>query len=144
MNRKQRTEILCSCDLEELKLMSNLITKEHQVSILEKANSGLVMVKMRESAMNHLFYLGEVFVTECKVMIGKSIGLGIIRGSHPKKAYHMAIIDAAYNGRFSELVEIDEVLVHIKKRQEMEKRRQIASLLKTKVDFITLDEEVKA
>jgi len=112
--------------------------------MLEEPNSGLVMVKMRESAMKHLFYLGEVFVTECKVMINDVTGLGIIKGSHPKKSYYLAVIDAAYNADLEETKILDEMILEIGECIKENRKKETAQLLKTKVDFVTLDEEVKS
>jgi alpha-D-ribose 1-methylphosphonate 5-triphosphate synthase subunit PhnG len=144
MTRKERTEILAICGLETLKNLSMVITKTHTVKILEEPSGGLVMIKMRESAMKHLFYLGEVFVTECKVMIDEVIGLGIIQGSHPQKAYHLAIIDAAYNSELEAVNKLDHMIQEIGEHHREKEKKVVANVLKTKVDFITLDEEVKS
>lgn len=144
MTRKERTEILSGCDIAVLKKMVSVIEDVHSIENLEEPNSGLVMVKMRESAQKHLFYLGEVFVTECKVLLNDVIGLGITRGSHRKRAYCMAVIDAAYNAGVEETVIIDDLLSMAKSKLDMQKSMEVSRILKTKVDFETLDEEVKA
>ena len=41
------------------------------------------MVKVRESAQRTLFYLGEVLITECKVMINGFLGIGMVKGHEP-------------------------------------------------------------
>jgi alpha-D-ribose 1-methylphosphonate 5-triphosphate synthase subunit PhnG len=142
--RKKRTEIMAECEAQDLKSISKLVEEHHEVKILEKPNSGLVMVKMRESAQKHLFYLGEVFVTECKVVIGETVGLGVIRGSHLKKAYFMAVVDAAYNAQITETDKLDRMLKDLGEKVAKKRARNTARILQTKVDFETLDEEVKA
>lgn len=144
MVRKERTEILVNSPIAFLKKLANIIESQYELSTIEKPNSGLVMMKMRESAKKHLFYLGEVFVTECKVLLNDVIGLGIIQGSHSKKAHCLAVIDAAYNAHVPETILLDRLLEKASHELKEAKRHQIAHLLKTKVDFETLDEEVKA
>ena len=142
--RKKRTEIMAKCEAKELKELSRLVEERHNVKVLEKPNSGLVMVKMRESAQKHLFYLGEVLVTECKVTIGDVIGLGIIQGVHLKKAYFMAVVDAAYSADVTEVKKLDKMLYALDEKVKERTAKETARILKTKVDFETLDEEVKA
>lgn len=144
MTRKERTEILARSDIKTLKKMASVIEKTYSIEKIEDSNSGLVMVKMRESAQKYLFYLGEVFVTECKVLINGVMGLGIIRGAHLKKAYYMAVIDAAYNAQVKEVIKLNDMLLTAKEKIDEQKSLEVSHILKTKVDFETLDEEVKA
>lgn len=144
MIRKLRTEIMAESNLEFLLKLTEHIKENYPIEILEEPNCGMVMVKMREGAKKHLFYIGEVLVTECKVMVNGVIGLGIINGDNRDKAYHMAIIDAAYNADIDELNIIDDMLHKEKLRLDNYKALKNEQILKTKVDFETLDEEVKA
>ena len=144
MNRKKRTELLSYCSLQVLESLTKKIKKKYIIKTIEEPNTGLVMIKMRESAQKSLFYLGEVFVTECKVMIGDSIGIGIIKGYHPKKVYELAIIDAAYKENLEDVKELTKRLNKIEVKILNDKKKEIAQILKTKVEFETLDEEVKA
>lgn len=144
MKRKLRTEILVESRTEFLEKLVNLIEEKNTICILEEPNSGMVMVKMRESAQKYQFYMGEVFVTECKVMMNDVIGLGIIRGAHRKKAYYLAVIDAAYNANIPELEIIDGMIAVEKVRLDHGMALGKDQILKTKVDFETLDEEVKS
>lgn len=71
MNRKRRTEILIKGSSEIAKKISAEIEEKYIVKIVEEPNYGLVMVKIREGAKKTLFYIGEVLVTEAKVLIEK-------------------------------------------------------------------------
>lgn len=144
MTRRQRTELMASCDSDFLKKLASIVEKEHDIQTIEEPNSGMVMLKMRENAKKHLFYLGELFVTECKVMINGQIGLGILQGAHKKKALYMAIVDAAYNAQSSVVTSLNRLLENEKTTIHHRKRQSVETILKTKVDFETLDEEVKA
>lgn len=144
MVRKVRTKILANASAEFLKQLANEIESQYPIQMIEEPESGLVMIKMRESAQQYQFYLGEVFVTECKVMIGEVIGLGILQGAHKKKARCMAIIDAAFNAHLTLCSSLEEALSAEEDRQLHKQRELVASVLATKVDFDTLDEEIKS
>lgn len=140
MNRKRRTFILAEGNRELAAELAGQIESSHPVTVLEQPNNGLVMVKMRESAKRSLFYLGEVFVTECKVRVGESVGLGVVRGHEPELAYQLAVIDAAYQANLEEterwigpLIREEQVIAG---RREAEQRK----VLKTKVNFETMDD----
>jgi alpha-D-ribose 1-methylphosphonate 5-triphosphate synthase subunit PhnG len=77
-------------------------------------------------------------------MIGKVIGLGILKGDYKEKSYHLAVIDAAYNASLEEINFLDEYIEAIESELKSQYTKDINNILKTKVDFNTLDEEVKA
>ncbi|MDR3599246.1 MAG: phosphonate C-P lyase system protein PhnG [Desulfosporosinus sp.] len=139
MIRKKRTEILIKGAAEVSLKLAQEILAIYDVKTIEASNNSLVMVKVRESAQRSLFYLGEVFITECKVMINGFLGIGMVKGHEPTLAYNLAIIDAAYNANLPETIEWKNILlleeVHIKQECEALKSR----VLKTKVNFATMD-----
>jgi alpha-D-ribose 1-methylphosphonate 5-triphosphate synthase subunit PhnG len=141
MNRKQRTEILIHGSAHLTTAMANDIISKYQIAVIEEPNHGLVMVQVRETAQKSLFYLGEVLVTECKVRIEGALGMGIIKGDEPDKAYELAVIDAAYAANLGEtsswLVELQRESLLIASSREAKQRK----LLQTKVDFETMDED---
>ena len=139
MIRKRRTEILIKSPSEvSVKLAQEILTG-YDVKTIEKTNTSLVMVKVRESAQRSIFYLGEVLITECKVMIKGALGIGMVKGHEPEQAYSLAIIDAAYNANLPETKEWTNILLHeelhIKEEQEALKNK----ILKTKVNFNTMN-----
>ena len=139
MIRKKRTEILIKGSPEvSVKLAQEILTV-YDVKTIEEPNNSLVMVKVRESAKRSLFYLGEVLITECKVMINGILGIGMIKGHEPVLAYNLAIIDAAYNAYLPEIKEWTNLLlleeVNINEECEALKNK----VLKTKVNFDTMD-----
>lgn len=135
MRRRRRTEILIKGSSELAENMFKQIEKNYEIKTVEESENGLVMVKMRESAKNSLFYLGEVLITEAKVQINQKFGIGIVRGYKPKLAYWLAVIDAAYNLNLEELKNWERVLV--KEENEIKSLVAIsqAKILKTKVNF---------
>jgi alpha-D-ribose 1-methylphosphonate 5-triphosphate synthase subunit PhnG len=139
MKRKKRTEILIKGSFEVVTKLAQEILHKYDIKTIEEPNYGLVMVKVRETARRSLFYLGEIFVAECKVLIGSCPGIGIVKGQAPELAYYLAIIDAAYNAGLPETKDWTAALLleeeRIKQRQEVFKSK----VLKTKVSFQTMD-----
>lgn len=141
MKRKQRTEILVSRPPELMKSLAEEILDKYETAIVEEPNPGLVMVKVRETAKQSLFYLGEVLVTECKVRIENNIGIGLVKGEESEKAYHLAIIDAAYTAGLEETRSWEALLQKEKDKHAVEQANSRRRLLLTKVDFETMDSD---
>ncbi|RFU68994.1 phosphonate C-P lyase system protein PhnG [Peribacillus saganii] len=139
MNRRKRTGILINGSTELAEQLAKEIVDKYEVIMIEEPNPGLVMMKMRETSKRSLFYLGEVFVTECKVQINRCLGIGILKGNDPKLAHHLAVIDAAYNAGLIETFKWEEAL--LLQQQEINRKKQSFSsaVLKTKVNFETMD-----
>jgi len=135
MRRRRRTVILIKGSSELLKNMFEEIEKKYEIKTIEEAENGLVMVKMRESAKNSLFYLGEVLVSEAKVQINQKFGVGIIRGNKPEVAYWLAVVDAAYNSNLEEIKNWEDILVKEENKIKSLEATRDAKILKTKVDF---------
>ncbi|MBS3977198.1 MAG: phosphonate C-P lyase system protein PhnG [Syntrophomonadaceae bacterium] len=139
MNRKQRTEVLIKGSRHLSLQMATEVLNNYPVQVIEKPHHGLVMIKMREGAKNSLFYLGELLVTECKVQIGAAIGIGIVKGDEPELAFHLAVIDAAYNSRLPETVDWQEMLLLEEAVIAKVKEQTASHILKTQVNFETMD-----
>lgn len=139
MKRKRRTRILIegsSCLAERL---SDEIAEKYIVKTIEEPNSGLVMIKMRETAKNSLFYLGEVLVTEAKVQLCNCLGIGIVQGTNEKLAYQLAVIDAAYNSGLKETEEWMQMLLEEEAEIEKKTDNHNAKVMQTRVSFETMD-----
>lgn len=139
MIRKKRTEILIKGSAEVSAKLAREILRVYDVKTIEESNNSLVMVKVRESGQRSLFYLGEVLITECKVMIKGILGIGMIKGYEPKLAYNLAVIDAAYNASLPETKKWTNILLveEVKIYEESEAIKK--KVLKTKVNFNTMD-----
>ncbi|TEB14866.1 Phosphonate metabolism protein PhnG [Pelotomaculum sp. FP] len=139
MKRKKRTEILLKGSIEVTTKLAQEILNKYDIKTIAEPNYGLVMVKVRETSRRSQFYLGEVFVTECKVLIDRRFGIGIVKGQAPELAYYLAVIDAAYNAGLPETKDWTAALLleeeRIKQRHEVFKNK----VLKTKVSFQTMD-----
>jgi len=139
MIRNIRTEILIKGSTEISAKLAQEIQTSFDIKIVEEPNSSLVMVKVRESAKRSLFYLGEVLITECKVMLNGALGIGMVKGHEPVLAYNLAIIDAAYNADLPQTKNWTEILLVEEARIKEECEALKKKILKTKVNFDTMN-----
>lgn len=141
MNRKKRTRLLIDFGKEETLTFAQQVREHHQIEMLSPPKQALTMVKIRESAQNSLFYLGEVLVTETKVRINGEIGLGLIKGVHDEWSMGLAIIDAAFTAQLPETVQWEKTILWKLEQKDQEHEAELAkSLAKTKVNFETMDQ----
>lgn len=140
MKRRRMTEILIEGNPELADRFASEIRGHHPVRELVAPRQGLTMIKMRETARQSLFYLGEVLVTEAKVEIGDYIGVGIVAGAKEQLAADLAVIDAACRAGLSETAGWNAMLEAEEVRLAGKKRRELAALEKTKVQFDTMEE----
>jgi alpha-D-ribose 1-methylphosphonate 5-triphosphate synthase subunit PhnG len=139
MKRRRRTEILINSSQNRVEDMANSIKDNYQVKVIQEPESGLVMLKVRETSQKSLFYPGEVLVTECKVQIEGSIGIGIVTGDQPELSYNLAVIDAAYEAMLPETIGWKLLLENEEKSIQEQRTAANHSILKTKVNFETMD-----
>lgn len=138
MKRRRRTEILIKGSSEIVKNIFEEIQNNYEIKTIEEPDSALVMIKIRESSKNSLFYMGEVLVTEARVQIDDTFGIGIVRGDRCEFAYWLAAIDAAYNLNLKETENWDRILIEEEKRIRNKEYLEETKILKTKVDFETM------
>jgi len=139
MKRRRRTEILIQGDPALAKNIAASITATYDWKEIIAPRNGLTMVKMRESAKNSLFYMGEVLITEAKIELNNCIGIGIVVGMEEELAFNLAIIDAAYNANLKETHIWEAELEQAEKQIKQAQAKEQAKILETKVDFQTMD-----
>jgi len=139
MERARRTRILIEGSAELRRGLRRSVEESRSITTVEEARGGLVMMKMRETSKNSLFYIGELLVTEAKVQIEGRIGIGIIAGDDPEAAFDLAIIDAAFNAGLEESSRWEQLLAaeesRIAGRQALEAER----IDRTRVSFESMD-----
>ena len=124
MNRRKRTKILIDGSRNFARELVNEIERNYAIHVLAEPHHALTMVKLRETAQKSLFYLGEVLVTETKVQINQSFGIGIVVGDEEELSYQLAVIDAAYEANLVEtekwtlLFEEEEKRIHENKSKK--------------------------
>ncbi|RCW69684.1 phosphonate C-P lyase system protein PhnG [Saliterribacillus persicus] len=139
MKRKQRTEILIQDGGSLANKLAETITTKYNYLEIIKPQYGLTMVKMRETAKKSLFYVGEVLITEAKIEINQTIGIGLVIGMEKKMAKSLAIIDAAYRASLPETKNWDVYLLQREKQITELRAKEQAGLLKSKVNFETME-----
>lgn len=138
MKRAERTKLLIEVGREEAFNMAQMIEAKYDVIEVQPAREGLVMVKMRESAQQSLFYIGEVLVTETKVKVGNAFGLGLVKEHDPQLSRALAIIDAAYNGQLQETAQWAQTFELLAQRMQHKQHETKRSIERTKVQFSTM------
>ena len=139
MKRRQRTEILIQGDSQLAQQFAESIMDTYECREILAPQYGLTMIKMRETAKNSLFYIGEVLITEAKVEINNRIGIGIVVGMEDELAKHLAIIDAAYKADLPETITWEAQLIEAEKQITKELAKKQAELFETKVSFETME-----
>jgi alpha-D-ribose 1-methylphosphonate 5-triphosphate synthase subunit PhnG len=139
MKRRRRTEILIQGNPILAQNFAEMIINKYECREIVAPQYGLTMIKMRESAKNSLFYIGEVLITEAKVEINQCIGIGIVVGIEDELAKHLAIIDAAYKANLPETELWKPQLIEAEKAIIKERAQEQAELFETKVNFETMD-----
>lgn len=140
MNRKRRTRILIDFGKIEILWMAEMIEKSYSIEMISEPSEALTMIKMRESAKNTLFYVGEVLITESKVRINGKVGIGIVKGHEAILSRALAVIDAALSAELPETAAWLSVLEDLERSGEEAIERKQRSLAKTKVNFETMNQ----
>lgn len=140
MKRKDRCKILLGLSDSLIRTLAKKVCEKHVVQEIEAPSHSLVMIKKRESSKNSVFYLSEILVSECRVMINDVMGLGILAGMDLKKAKYLAIIDAAFNANLKITEKIEKTLENEKLKQDKEERIKSKMVLDTRVSFNTMNE----
>lgn len=139
MKRRRRTEILIQGKPSLAQKLADEIKEKYSCQEVSAPTYGLTMMKVRETAKNSLFYIGEVLVTEAKVAINNEIGIGIVVGMEDDLAYQLAIIDAAYNAKLPETNNWEALLLEEEQAIQKDKLHKQAQILQTKVQFDTME-----
>ena len=139
MKRRRRTEILIEGNERLAQELAEMITQGYRCREILAPQYGMTMIKMRESAKNSLFYIGEVLITEAKVEIDGRIGIGIVAGMKEELARNMAIIDAAYKAELPETAGWQQPLLEMEQEIMLARNREQAELFETKVNFETME-----
>lgn len=139
MNRRERTRILIESRNNIAEKIADEIRQKYKVNIIQAPENGLTMVKVRETAKKQLFYLGEVIITEAKCSMDGVIGIGIVANDDEDLVLSLAIIDAAYNKGIEEIERYDKMLEEEKIDIERYEEEINQEILKTKVDFSTMN-----
>lgn len=139
MKRRRRSEILIQGNQQLAQEFAQTIIRNYECREISSPHYGMTMIKMRESAKNSLFYIGEVLITEAKVEVHNRIGIGIVIGMKEELARNLAIIDAAYKAALPETIQWEQSLLKMEQEIVQAKIQEQAELFETKVSFETME-----
>ncbi|MCL1632159.1 phosphonate C-P lyase system protein PhnG [Sporolactobacillus sp. CPB3-1] len=140
MNKQQLSRTMSACSLPLLEQIAQQITQEQQVQVEREPQTSLIMAKAKDSVSSQPFYLGEVLVTECTISVNQKLGIGIVVGEKPLRAYCMAIIDAALNAGVPVLDRWGDRLRAEKQQLQKEHALEYARCAQSQVHFDTMEE----
>ena len=142
--RRLRTELLIESEPSLAHEIAQAIASKRKIIVEQSPKQVLVMNKVRESAKNTLFYLGEAVATEAIVYLDQIRGLGIVLGTKDELALDLAIIDAAYAHPdvCTEMQAFDVLLQEAKQKFDTKRREQQKMYQASKVQFETMAEEL--
>lgn len=141
MTKRELSAILAKASTEETAELAGKIKRECEIKMLKEPQKTLVMVKVRESVKNSLFYLGEILATECMVTVNGVRGMTVIAGDDFKKAVDAAVIDGYLNcvGETKASVVIDKIR-ELGRKQAEGRAALNRQLRKSKVNFNVMGE----
>jgi alpha-D-ribose 1-methylphosphonate 5-triphosphate synthase subunit PhnG len=142
VTRKRRTRVLVLGDPDLRKSLADEVRACCAVEEITPARVGLVLVTVRESARRSLFHLGEVLVSEAKVRVSGTPGLGLVRGRDLEAAVDLAVVDAACSAKLPLTDSWSERLEKAEADLEANLNREQVVLSRTRVEFETLDSGV--
>ena len=135
MKRALRTKLLIEIGKTEAIDFAEEVLNKYHVQEIQPPKLGLTMIKMRESAQQSLFYIGEVLITETKVKINDSFGVGIVIEEDEHLSRALAIIDAAYKEGLPEAVRFERELEKLEMKYQQQLEKEKCSIERTKVNF---------
>lgn len=140
MKKRKLSYILAHTKVEKLEGIVEELSKKYEISKVKEPEMGLVMVKVKDGVYQEKFYIGEVLITECSVHLNGSLGMGIIQGDEPRKAYAMAVIDAVFNNDEIDKTELIDILKVWEDEIEDSYIEEKAMVEGSKVKFETMGE----
>lgn len=111
------------------------------VTLLAPPRWELVMLKVRETAQETPFYLGEALMTTCKVEVAGTLGFGALLGDAEQGAYDLALVDAVLSGPQAQryLERWEPRFEEARRALEREEQLQAQRIALTRVDFETIE-----
>ena len=139
MDKKTMFKILSLAKEADISPIADRLISKYKVQLVKEPHKTLVMLKVRESVKNSLFYLGEALATECMVNFESVKGYALVLGDNFKKATSIAVIDGALNAGVSEREEIISLIFSLEREQKKKNEAQNAKILTSKVNFDVME-----
>lgn len=140
MTKRELSAILAAATAQEVAEIAAPIKKNCDIKILKEPQKTLVMVKVRESVQQSLFYLGEVLASECMVTVNGTKGASVMAGDDFNKCLHAAVIDGFLNGEADPSAVTDAVAA-LQQRQQEAREDLNRQLRQSKVQFNVMGDQ---
>lgn len=142
MTKKELSAVLSRASGEEIEKIAAPLKETEQIEMIKEPQKTLVMVKVRESVGQSLFYLGEVLATECMVTVNGIKGFSVMAGDDFDKTLSAAVIDGLLNNKDkdSKREKVIQEIARLEKKQQEKRARMNAEILKSKVNFNVMGE----
>jgi len=143
VKRLRRTQILVEGRATCRQELVVRIREACNPQLVQPAQTGLVLLDVRDSAQGQRFHPGEATVQEARVRIGDSIGLGFILGHDAQAAEELATVDAAFKANLACVPSLIERLEAEAGWLEAQRAEQAAQRDATRVRFDTMEVETE-
>lgn len=143
ISRRRRTEALVESDRSIAIGLARRIAEDVPVTDMAAPHQGLVMCEVRESARSTRFNLGEALITESRVRIGTTEGLGVTLGTDGELAHALAVIDAAFSldAAPSCLDKIERIILSAERSLADRREKEWRRILTSRVSFNTMQNQ---
>lgn len=137
MKAGKANSVLARADDRTIERLARGVMETNQgITVIKAPQTGLVMMRAQESVENTVFNLGELLVTECTVTRGEGeIGWGLCRGENPDRAFHLAVLDLAWEHVPEQRRELEAALTAIAAHAGQEDAVLSAIVDRTRVRF---------
>ncbi len=119
-----------------------MVKEAEKVLILKQAQTGLIMMRIKDSASSEVFNIGEVLVTDCTVRVGDKLGYGAVLGNQANRAEASAIIDAFFNLEDQSMIGVKNIIesgiMEQAEKLRIEKNIEFERISRSRVDFATM------
>ena len=136
-------QVLCDCSLEKLVEFVTTLEVDLSIETIMAPKLAMTMVQAEDSIDFQPFYLGEVLITECELLVNSNIGYGYCMGDSPQRAYCIAVIDALLHAENHSVLQklIHDFIASENKILKIQKMEEYNQILKTKVDFKIMEQD---
>ncbi|MBI5592691.1 MAG: phosphonate C-P lyase system protein PhnG [Deltaproteobacteria bacterium] len=135
MSRADLTVLINTMDEQKVENVLALFA-DVELTVSRPPGSGLVMLTVKDSFETD-FHLGEVLVTEARVIFRGCEGFGMVSGEAPRRALARAAADAVF--RCPEPTEVHDNLMACLEQEELMRKNRLAAdaalVAATKVNF---------
>ena len=140
MDKQTLSAVLAQSPREEVIALAGEAAGGRSIVLVKPAEKTLVMLKVRESVKQSLFYLGEIIATECLVEVDGNRGACVLMGDDQEKARAMAVIDAAHTAGFPQWPGVEARVNELGADVQRKRAEEAALHRKTQVRFSIMED----